>query len=334
MRIAIDIDSTLHPYWPQLSDAARRRFGIELPYEEQLTWGITRLKPEQLKLCIDETHRDDSILALRALPGRRGDRERLARAPVTSSTSPATARRAATRRTSTWLRAHRPGLRRALLQLRQGQPLLRDRDRPADRRQPAQPRGRAVGAGIAAATIEHPWNRGRRRGGGHHQRRRLARAAPSAWRRPWSRCAPGLRAPRGASAGAVRGRRHDGRRHPHPAAHPERRRAREHRDPPPAPSRPRCPPSPRRTRRYLPGIEPERQVDDWGRSERVEDAFDRDARRLLLPPVVPLRGGGRSSTCPDDGRRPAGLQPLRRAAARRRDDRQGDQGGAPASRGR
>jgi uncharacterized HAD superfamily protein len=69
MRIAIDIDSTLHPYWPQLSDAARRRFGIDLPYEEQLTWGITRLKPEQLQLCIDETHRDDSILDSRPYPG-------------------------------------------------------------------------------------------------------------------------------------------------------------------------------------------------------------------------------------------------------------------------
>jgi 1-acyl-sn-glycerol-3-phosphate acyltransferase len=28
-------------------------------------------------------------------------------------------------------------------------------------------------------------------------------------------------------------------------------------------------------RAYLPGVEPERQVDDWGRSERVEDFFDR-----------------------------------------------------------
>lgn len=61
-RIAIDIDSTLHHYWDVLSDAARRRFGIELPYEEQLDWGITRLKPEQLALCIEETHCRDAIL--------------------------------------------------------------------------------------------------------------------------------------------------------------------------------------------------------------------------------------------------------------------------------
>lgn len=69
MRIAIDIDSTLHHYWDVLSDASVRRFGIELPYDEQLTWGITRLKPEQLALCIGETHTDANILAGRPYPG-------------------------------------------------------------------------------------------------------------------------------------------------------------------------------------------------------------------------------------------------------------------------
>jgi uncharacterized protein len=61
MRIAIDIDSTLHHYWDKLSDAAQRRFGVELPYDEQVTWGITRLKPRQLQLCIAETHTDEVI---------------------------------------------------------------------------------------------------------------------------------------------------------------------------------------------------------------------------------------------------------------------------------
>jgi hypothetical protein len=69
MRIAIDIDSTLHHYWDVLSDAARRRFGIELPYEEQFDWGITRLRPEQLECCIDETHGEQVILAGRPYPG-------------------------------------------------------------------------------------------------------------------------------------------------------------------------------------------------------------------------------------------------------------------------
>jgi phosphoglycolate phosphatase-like HAD superfamily hydrolase len=69
MRIAIDIDSTLHHYWDVLSDAALRRFGVELPYDEQLTWGITRLRDEQLRCCVEETHCDAAILAGRPYPG-------------------------------------------------------------------------------------------------------------------------------------------------------------------------------------------------------------------------------------------------------------------------
>ncbi|HEY1457856.1 MAG TPA: hypothetical protein VGF15_05000 [Solirubrobacteraceae bacterium] len=69
MRIAIDIDSTLHHYWDLLSETSLRRFGIELPYEEQLTWGITRLRPEQLELCVRETHSEECILAGVPYPG-------------------------------------------------------------------------------------------------------------------------------------------------------------------------------------------------------------------------------------------------------------------------
>ena len=69
MRIAVDIDSTLHHYWDVLSDAARRRFGVELPYEEQFTWGITRLRDEQLSCCVAETHSDAVIRAGRPYPG-------------------------------------------------------------------------------------------------------------------------------------------------------------------------------------------------------------------------------------------------------------------------
>jgi uncharacterized protein len=68
MRIAIDIDSTLHHYWDVLSDAAQRRFGVQLPYELQSTWGITRLRPDQLEVCIAESHREDVILAGRPYP--------------------------------------------------------------------------------------------------------------------------------------------------------------------------------------------------------------------------------------------------------------------------
>jgi uncharacterized HAD superfamily protein len=69
MRIAIDIDSTLHHYWDLLSDISRRRFGIELPYEEQVDWGVTRLRPEQLAVCVEETHTDACIQRGKPYPG-------------------------------------------------------------------------------------------------------------------------------------------------------------------------------------------------------------------------------------------------------------------------
>ena len=69
MRIAIDIDSTLHHYWDQLSAIVRRRFGVELPYEQQLTWGITELAPEQVHECVTETHTPEHVLAAVPYPG-------------------------------------------------------------------------------------------------------------------------------------------------------------------------------------------------------------------------------------------------------------------------
>jgi hypothetical protein len=61
MKIAIDIDSTLHHYWDDFAAAAKRRFGVDLPYEHQVTWHISTLKPEQLKACIAETHTERVI---------------------------------------------------------------------------------------------------------------------------------------------------------------------------------------------------------------------------------------------------------------------------------
>src|SRR5690606_20357658 len=69
MKIAIDIDSTLHPYWDDLAKVAKRRFGVDLPYEHQVTWTIDRLKPEQLKVCIAETHSEAVVLAAEPYPG-------------------------------------------------------------------------------------------------------------------------------------------------------------------------------------------------------------------------------------------------------------------------
>ena len=69
MRIAVDIDSTLHHYWDQLAAIAKRRFGVELPYEEQITWRISRLRPEQVHVCVAETHREEHVLAAEPYPG-------------------------------------------------------------------------------------------------------------------------------------------------------------------------------------------------------------------------------------------------------------------------
>jgi uncharacterized protein len=68
MRIAIDIDSTLHHYWPLLSAAAKRRFGIELPYDRQYTWSISRLREEQLRVCVADTHSDEAIANAKPYP--------------------------------------------------------------------------------------------------------------------------------------------------------------------------------------------------------------------------------------------------------------------------
>jgi uncharacterized HAD superfamily protein len=68
MRIAIDIDSTLHHYWPLLSAAAKRRFGVELPYDRQFTWAISRLREEQLRVCVADTHTDQAIASAEPYP--------------------------------------------------------------------------------------------------------------------------------------------------------------------------------------------------------------------------------------------------------------------------
>jgi uncharacterized HAD superfamily protein len=69
MRIALDIDSTLHHYWPLFAKAARSRFGIHLPYTEQAVWEIEQLRPEQLKAVVDETHKDANITGADPYPG-------------------------------------------------------------------------------------------------------------------------------------------------------------------------------------------------------------------------------------------------------------------------
>src|SRR3954452_7518793 len=69
VRIAIDIDSTLHHYWQQLDAAAQRLYGVELPYERQLTWHIDELAPGELKACIRDTPPDENVIGADPYPG-------------------------------------------------------------------------------------------------------------------------------------------------------------------------------------------------------------------------------------------------------------------------
>ena len=69
MRIALDIDSTLHHYWDTLAAVAKKRFGVDLPYENQTVWDIDVLRPEQIQAAVDETHRPKHIAAAEPYPG-------------------------------------------------------------------------------------------------------------------------------------------------------------------------------------------------------------------------------------------------------------------------
>jgi beta-phosphoglucomutase-like phosphatase (HAD superfamily) len=157
MNIAIDIDSTLHHYWDQLSDAAQRRFGIALPYDEQLTWGITRLRPEQVRVCVEETHSEQLVLAAEPYPGAV---ETVSAWHASGHFIQVTSHRATTSRDATgrWLR--RIGLPYDELycsydkvaRCREiGIDILID-DSPVNLEE-------ALDAGIRAATLLHPWNR-------------------------------------------------------------------------------------------------------------------------------------------------------------------------------
>ena len=156
MRIAIDIDSTLHHYWDEFAAAAKRRFGVELPYADQ-GWEIDRLRPEQVRACVAETHKDDRILAAEPYPGAvetiRAWHEAGHFIHITSHRRPE-----AHGATARWL--ERIGLPYddlycsddKISRCREiGIELLID-DSPVNL-------VRAADAGIATATLAHPWNR-------------------------------------------------------------------------------------------------------------------------------------------------------------------------------
>jgi hypothetical protein len=156
MRIAIDIDSTLHDHWPLVAAAARRRFGVDLPYAEQFPDTARRLGEEQLRACIEDTHTDAAIADARPYPHAVEVVNGWYAAGHFIEISSHRAERsvAATRR---WLDAI--GLRHHALycgadkvahSVATGIELMID-DTPATLR-------RAVDAGMLAATLRHPWN--------------------------------------------------------------------------------------------------------------------------------------------------------------------------------
>ncbi len=69
MRIAIDIDSTLHHYWDTFRELIRERTGIDLPYEDQTDWHVTKVPTATLREIVLETHQPVHVLAAEPYPG-------------------------------------------------------------------------------------------------------------------------------------------------------------------------------------------------------------------------------------------------------------------------
>jgi beta-phosphoglucomutase-like phosphatase (HAD superfamily) len=155
-RIALDIDSTLHHYWDLLDSIARARFGVELPYHEQRDWGITGLERADLIECIEETHSDENIVNAEPYPGAV---DVVRRWHAAGHWIHVTSHRAVTTRVATerWLaRIEMPyddlhcSYDKVSRCVELGIDVLVD-DSPVNLAAAAE-------AGIAAATIVHPWN--------------------------------------------------------------------------------------------------------------------------------------------------------------------------------
>jgi uncharacterized protein len=157
VRIAIDIDSTLHHYWDQLAEVVRRRHGVELPYEEQHDWYVGELEPEQLRECVMETHSEDYILAGEPYPGAVETIRRWKQAGhfIHITSHRATDAHAATERWLQTIQVPYDELYCSYDKISRcveiGIDVLID-DSPVNLH-------RAVDAGITGATILHPWNR-------------------------------------------------------------------------------------------------------------------------------------------------------------------------------
>ena len=159
MRIAIDIDSTLHDYWDQLAAAARRRFGVDAPVRGRSSRGRSRCcAPSRSRGCVQRDPRRGARPGRRALSGRRRGRPRLARGRPLHPHHLAPRHDCPRRATARWL--DRIGLPYDELYCsfdkvthcaEIGIDVLID-DSPVNLES-------ALDAGMRAATLLHPWNR-------------------------------------------------------------------------------------------------------------------------------------------------------------------------------
>ena len=69
MRIAIDIDSTLHHYWDQFSDVVRRRWGVDLPVRGPADLGDRAARARSGARRRPETHSPPLVAAAVPYPG-------------------------------------------------------------------------------------------------------------------------------------------------------------------------------------------------------------------------------------------------------------------------
>ena len=145
MRIAIDIDSTLHHYWDLFALLARRRFGVDAGLRGAGHVGHRAAAPRAGRSARRRDATGPSTCsAAEPYAGAVETVARLARGrPLHPHHEPPLDRRArGDRRVA---RADRPAVRRPALLVGQDHPLRRDRHRRADRRQPAEHPARAGG---------------------------------------------------------------------------------------------------------------------------------------------------------------------------------------------
>lgn len=157
MRIGIDIDSTLHHYWDHFSAIVLERHGIHLPYEDQETWQVEGLTPEQVSAVVAATHAEPHVSDAVPYEGAVETVNRWAGEGhfihITSHRSTDSHEATAAWLDSIGLHYHELYCSHdKITRCREiGVELLID-DSPVNIE-------RAIGEGIAAATILHPWNR-------------------------------------------------------------------------------------------------------------------------------------------------------------------------------